>query len=39
MAELRAKILGLRGAELERWLDAVKRFRTRVSLELSSRIA
>ena len=39
MAELRDKILGLRGAELERWLDAVKRFRTRVSLELSSRIA
>src|SRR5260370_11352119 len=39
MAELRDKILGLRGAELERWLDAVKRFGTRVSLELSSRIA
>jgi DNA-binding SARP family transcriptional activator len=39
MAELHDKVLGLRGAALERWLNAAKRDRATVRLELSSRIA
>jgi DNA-binding SARP family transcriptional activator len=39
MADLHNQILGLRGAELERWLNAAKRDPATVRLELSSRTA
>jgi DNA-binding SARP family transcriptional activator len=39
MAELHDMVLGVRSAELERWLTAAKRDRAMERLELSSRIA